>query len=122
MLKKFFHIAMVMVFAVSSIGITYHYHYCSGQLMAFSILHTPEPCCEHPENCCSDKAVTLQLKTDGLFAADYPDLTVDELILPIPVMEIAVDAPLTVFVSIDPDESPPPTISKRLALWQQYLI
>jgi len=113
---------LVLVLLLTTTGITYHYHYCCDTLVKFSILHTPKPCCEHPKDCCSDKAVTFQIKTDYLFVADYPDLSVSGIELPIVTTDFEDIQPVEVYLQKFPEESPPPPVSLRLAMLQQYLI
>jgi len=122
MIRKIANSVLVLVLLLTTTGFTYHYHYCCDTLVKFSILHTPKPCCEHPEDCCSDKAVTYQMKTDYLFTADYLDLSVSGIELPLITTDFEVIQPLEVNLQKFPEESPPPTLSLRLARLQQYLI
>jgi hypothetical protein len=122
MVRKILHIGLALVLLVTTTGITYHYHYCCNTLIRFSILHTPKPCCEHPETCCHDEAVTLQMKTDFVFAADLPDLSVISLEIPIVQADDVLIPYTDVQVTVLPEESPPPDIGLRLSRMQQYLI
>lgn len=113
---------MVIVLLLSSIGITYHVHYCSGYLVSTSILCTPKPCCEHPEECCSDKSVTFQFKNDYVFGTDCTDFSV--IVLDIPIVDaIFIETqPESAFAEKIPKEPQPPSVGKRLAELQQFLI
>jgi len=123
MIRKISNSILVLILLITSTGITYHYHYCSGTLMAFSIFHTPEPCCENPDQCCDDKSVTLQFKVDYVFSADYPDLTDYFVVQPSEFADAEVFTPPIIDLSKEyPEESPPPTVSLRLSILQQYLI
>lgn len=122
MFRKFAHSVLVLVLLLTTTGITYHYHYCGNTLMAFSILHTPKPCCEHPEDCCRDKAVNFQLKTDGLFQTVDTDLSVTEIVLPLISFSFVDIQPLSIAVPVFPEESPPDPVHVRLAWLQQFLI
>jgi hypothetical protein len=90
--------------------------------MKFSVLHTPKPCCENPEDCCKDRAEHFQLKNDFLFSADCIDFNNSCLELPLLVVIDQVPVQLSAILSVRPDESPPPLLDVRLALLQQYLI
>ena len=122
MVRKIAHGIMVFALLVTTTGITYHYHYCCNTLIKFSILHTPKPCCEHPENCCRDEAVTLQLKADYLFGADCPDVSVCIAQIPLVATDLVVSRPVEVNLPVIPEESPPPPVNLRLAWLQRFLI
>lgn len=122
MIRKSFNIVFVIVLLLTTSGVTYHYHYCCNTLMAFSVFHAPEPCCEHPEDCCSDKAVTFQLKNDYLFGTDFIDLAADPIELPLATTNFACIQPIEAVRPVIPEESPPPRPGLRLALLQQFLI
>lgn len=119
---------MVVVMLLTTSGVTYHYHFCGGTLMKFSVLHTPKACCEHPENCCKDKAEHFQLQNDYLFTAVCVDSEVSCVELPLWGWRVETDNDLspqvqsTEFLPVKPEESPPPLLDLRLALLQQYLI
>ena len=122
MIRKIINSVLVFVLLVTTTGITYHYHYCCNTLIKFSILHTPKPCCEHPENCCRDEAVNLQLKADYLFGADLPDLSVCTTEIPQVETDLEIYRPAEVNLPIFPEESPPPPVNLRLAWLQRFLI
>ncbi|TSA31707.1 MAG: hypothetical protein D4R64_17525 [Porphyromonadaceae bacterium] len=122
MIRKITNSVLVLVLLLTTTGFTYHYHYCCHTLVKFSILHTPKPCCENPEDCCSDKAVTLQYKTDYLLAAHFLDLSVAGIDLQLVAFDLEDIQPIEVDQQKFPEESPPPRVSVRLALLQQYLI
>ncbi len=122
MLKKITNSLMVLILLVTTTGITYHYHYCCNTLIKFSILHTPKPCCEHPENCCRDESVTLQLKNDSVFSFDFTDLSAPALEIPMVITELDEVHVTYKEQIVFPEESPPPYLSVRLSQLQQYLI
>ena len=122
MIRKIANSVLVLVLLLTTTGVTYHYHYCFDTLVSFSILHTPKPCCENPKDCCSDKAVTYQFKSDYLFAADYLDLSVSGIELPLVTTYFEDIQPVEVDPQQFPEEPPPPTVSLRLARLQQYLL
>ena len=122
MIRKIANIVLILVLLATTTGITYHYHYCCDTLIKFSIFQTPNPCCEHPEDCCSDEAVTFKLKTDCLFSADITDLSVQELDLPDSISLCNADQPAGNYSRKIPEESSPPLFGVRLAWLQQFLI
>lgn len=122
MIRKIAYNVLVLVLFLTTTGVTYHYHYCGNTLMAFSILHTPKPCCENPEDCCRDKAVTYQFKTDYLFPVIDFDLSVSAIVLPLLTFDFENIQPLEVNLPIFREESPPPPVGMRLAWLQQFLI
>lgn len=122
MIRKITNIILVLVLLVPTTGITYHYHYCCNTLIKFSVLHTPEACCEHPEECCRDEAVTLQMKNDFVFSPDLPDLS--QSCIEVPALftlpeEIRF---LEMILPAEPVESPPPDVGSRLSQLSQYRI
>ncbi|HBB91686.1 MAG: hypothetical protein A2X22_04035 [Bacteroidetes bacterium GWF2_49_14] len=124
MVKKITNGLLVFILLLTTTGVTFHYHYCGNTLMAFSVFHTPKPCCEHPEDCCHDNATTFQLKNDFLSSANQVDFSVTSLDLPM-VATCRVETIQAVDEIIRqkfPEESPPPTVSQRLSKLQQYLI
>lgn len=122
MVRKLVNSILILVLLLTTTGITYHYHYCGNTLMAFSVMHTPKPCCEHPEDCCRDRSTHFQLKNDFLFSFDFPDLSISGIELPVILGDIEENLPDIVVLQPFPEESPPPTVSMRLARLQQYLI
>lgn len=122
MIRKIAYSVLVSVLFLTTTGVTYHYHYCCNTLMAFSIFHTPKPCCENPEDCCRDTAVTYQFKTDYLFHVVDCDLSVSVVDLPLVTFNFENIQPFEVELPILPEESPPPPVSLRLAWLQQFLI
>jgi len=122
MLRRIANGVLVFVLLLTTTGITYHYHYCGNTLMSFSMLHTPKPCCEHPEDCCRDRATTFQLKNDYLFTAEQADFHIVIADLPAITEPIIIVKPVAGTCRHHADESPPPTVSLRLSRLQQYLI
>jgi len=122
MVKKLANSVLVFILLLTTTGVTFHYHYCGNTLMAFSVLHTPKACCEHPENCCHDQATTFQLKNDYVFSVDQPDLSVT--IIDVPLVTCLIDhiQPIKVDQKKLPEESPPPKVNLRLAKLQRLLI
>lgn len=121
MVRKIANGFLIFILLLTTTGVIYHYHYCGNTLMSFSVLRTPKPCCEHPENCCHDKATTYQLRVDYDVSVDQPDFSVSQTDLPAVICHIY-DIQVA---AIDPEEFPealpPPTVSMRLAKLQQFL-
>jgi len=122
MIRKILNGILVFILLATTTGITFHYHYCCDILIKFSVIQAPKPCCEHPEDCCRDKAVTFKLKTDYLFVSDIPDFSVSGIDLPAITSLYIEDQPSGLYSLKMPEESPPPLIGLRLAMLQQFLI
>jgi hypothetical protein len=123
MARKFANGLLVFILLLTTTGVTFHYHYCGNNLMSFSVFQAPAPCCEHPENCCHDNTEIFQLKNDYLTSADQFDISVNSLILPLVTGRIeTIQAVGENIHQRFPEESPPPTVSRRLSKLQQYLI
>lgn len=113
---------LAVLFLLTTSGLTWHYHYCSNVLIRVSMLHTPKPCCEHPEQCCRNSHSTLQLKTRfcGSPAAESPApecLAMAPEFTDLQILPTQLIPPV-----ILPSESPPETTCSRLARLQCYLI
>ncbi len=122
MIRKITNIILALVLLVPTTGITYHYHYCCNTLIKFSILHTPQACCEHPEDCCRDEAVTLQMKNDFVSSPDLPELSQTCLEFPVFFALPEEIQYVEMVLPAEPEESPPPDVGSRLSQIQQYLI
>jgi hypothetical protein len=119
--KKIANSILVFVLLVTTTGMTCHYHYCGHTLVSYSLLHTPKPCCEHPDDCCSDKAVTFQFKSDYCSTVQASDFSIPSVDLPVPTFQIKNIQPAETIQTVIPEESPPPKIILKLAMLHQYL-
>tara|TARA_R110002050_G_scaffold98121_1_gene203863 strand:- start:9359 stop:9733 length:375 start_codon:yes stop_codon:yes gene_type:complete len=64
MTKKIFHIAILVIMVVSTMGFTITKHYCGGGLIDLSIAGEVENCCDMEDGCCHNEQQTYQLEED----------------------------------------------------------
>lgn len=69
MLRKLFHISMVVLLLVSSSGIVIYKHYCLDELTGVSIIVDANHCHENSCSHCEDVTISCRLDVD-LFSAD----------------------------------------------------
>jgi len=62
MTKKIFHITILVILVVSTIGFTITKHYCGGDLIDLSIAGDVEDCCDMEEGCCHNEQQNYQLE------------------------------------------------------------
>lgn len=66
--KKLAILLILLVYGVSSFGISVHFHYCCGKLKDVNIITVANSCgMDHKKGdlpCCDDKEVSLQIKSD----------------------------------------------------------
>ncbi len=81
-MQKIASIALALLLAVASMGVTLHQHYCGGKLKdtsLFSFLDSAS-CCgdkEMPMDCCQDEEVRIQLDEDYQLDAFSVDWKID---------------------------------------------
>lgn len=68
-MKKVFVILLLMVYGVTSSGMTLHFHYCCGKLDRIDLSPVKHKGCgmDHKlgkKSCCDNKAVTLDIKSE----------------------------------------------------------
>lgn len=68
-MKKLFAIMLLLVYGLSSSGMTLHFHYCCGKLKKVDLTPVKEDQCgtQHKmgsKPCCDDKQVSLKLKAE----------------------------------------------------------
>ncbi len=75
-MKKYFIILLLLVYGLSSTGMSVHLHYCCGQLddITFSAVHQygcSKDSEDKPGPCCNSKQIELKLKADQEPAAQW---------------------------------------------------
>ena len=69
-MKKILVLLLLMVYGLSSIGMTLHLHYCCGKLDKIQLSPVAGKHCGNgrqtlaPKSCCDDKEISLKLKSD----------------------------------------------------------
>ncbi|HYQ56338.1 MAG TPA: hypothetical protein VEP89_03245 [Draconibacterium sp.] len=64
MLRKTSHIILLIVFMVSTMGMTISRHYCGNNLKSVNIFAPTEKCCDIPVGCCHNENVSVQIEKD----------------------------------------------------------
>jgi hypothetical protein len=92
--KKFLAISLLMIYGLSSFGITVNFHYCCGKLKTVQLSNVEKKNCGMQKKmagkmCCGDKTFELKVKSDYnsqasctfsplspvIFSAYYPEQT-----------------------------------------------
>lgn len=117
-MKKLLVILVLMVYGLSSSGMTLHFHYCCGQLEKIDLVPAKKSGCEnghknlHSKPCCENKSVELKVNSDqkvtsiSLNNLESPSLPVRETAL-VPDVNYQVKAPI-------PNSGPPLLYSPSL--------
>lgn len=64
MLRKTGHIILLILFMVSTMGMTISKHYCGDHLKSVSILSPTDKCCDIPVGCCHDENISIEIEKD----------------------------------------------------------
>jgi hypothetical protein len=124
MFKIFSHTILAFVLLVSTIGLVVSKHYCGAEMVAVSVFHEEEPCCDMG-GCCKNETHTFQVKEDF----STPAITTLPILAEIEILghdlfetagiiESEIDDPEP-FIANSP---PPKSIQKVLSLKQLYLL
>lgn len=120
MLKKFIHTLLALVLFVVTTGMTISTHYCGGNVKDVSFLSAHQSCCDIPEGCCHDKAFTIKIEDDFSISSYTFDFNQLEIVLPISIELIELEAPVKAIGYIFRNSIPPPKIQTVLSLLQNY--
>jgi hypothetical protein len=68
-MKRLFSLILLLVYGVTSFGITLHLHYCCGKLDKLSFVSKAPTACKfensiHNKGCCNNKDYELKIKAD----------------------------------------------------------
>ncbi|HYQ57426.1 MAG TPA: hypothetical protein VEP89_08755, partial [Draconibacterium sp.] len=66
MLRKTSHIFLLIVFMVSTMGLTISKHYCGNHLESIGIFSFENKHCDIPIGCCHDEKISVEIEKDYL--------------------------------------------------------
>jgi len=86
-MKKLFAISLLMIYGLSSFGITVNFHYCCGKLKTVQLSNVEKKNCGMQKKmagkmCCGDKTFELKVKSDYNTLACYTLSPISPAILP----------------------------------------
>lgn len=86
--KKFLAISLLMIYGLSSFGLTINFHYCCGKLKTVEISNVKTKSCGMEKKmagkpCCGDKTIELKVKSDYNTQASYTLSPLSPVILPV---------------------------------------
>ncbi|MGZ2369486.1 HYC_CC_PP family protein [Ancylomarina sp. YFZ004] len=122
MLKRFSHTLLALVIFVATTGMTISTHYCGGNVKDVSFLSAAKVCCDIPNGCCQDDAFTVKIEDDFSISSYSFDFNQLEIVLPILIELIKVEAPIKAKVYFLRNTIPPPKIQTVLSSLQTYLL
>jgi hypothetical protein len=109
MTKNFFHIAILVIMMVSTMGFTITKHYCSGDLIDLSIAGEVENCCDMEGDCCHNEQQTYQLEEDYTTPVIFTQVDyIAFVIFEIPEFLIELQETTNTIIASNHGESPPP--------------
>ncbi|MDD4746439.1 MAG: hypothetical protein RBR35_10685 [Salinivirgaceae bacterium] len=123
MLRKITHIILSVFLLVTTVGVTFSMHYCSGNYVSTSINKETKSCCDSTTGCCENKTVQIEVENDYV-----SPIQIDNKIVELDFFLSFIFAS-NFELSLDFDEiyelytgiSPPFKIQTRLSLLQTYL-
>jgi recombinational DNA repair protein (RecF pathway) len=85
--KKFLAISLLMIYGLSSFGITVNFHYCCGKLKTVKLSNVKTKSCGMEKkmagkSCCGDKTFELKVKTDYNTQSSYTLSPISSIIIP----------------------------------------
>ena len=82
MVRKAFHIILVVTLVLLTSGVTITHHFCGDSLRSVEIMTVPSSCCDM-EGCCHNEIETLFLEDDFIIASIslLPQQTVFNLLM-----------------------------------------
>ncbi len=123
MIRKTVNIFMSLVFLISTMGFTVSKHYCSNELVDFSINFETESCCDMEGGCCHNENEHFQLQEEFLSSIhidSFEDIGID-LLFTVYFLTVSVEQSETVISEIEYTDISPPKIQTSLSLLQTYL-
>jgi hypothetical protein len=123
MIRRLFHIILVLIVLLLTSGVTITRHFCGNNLRSVAIMNTPPSCCDM-EGCCHNETVTIVLEDDftpvwsdalshnsvtELFPVEMADLSDSGMLKVIPVPKFII-------------KPPPAPVGERLASLQVYIL
>ena len=122
MLKRISHIIIAMLIVASTMGLTVSMHYCGNNLESVSVLSSPEPCCDIPDDCCHDE--TININTENDFSGTFYNFDFSQMVVELPALVelFLIDIPEDNSFISDYFSPPPPKIQTVLSSLQSYLL
>lgn len=122
MLKKTGHIVLLIVFMVSTMGMTISRHYCGNHLKAVSIFSTTDKCCDIPVGCCHDENISIEIEKDYSTSSFNYDFSTVMLELPILIEQFLTDDTEIISGTVVFEQIPVRKMQRVLARLQTYLL
>lgn len=124
MLRKIIHIALALLFLVSTMGVTISMHYCGDNLISMSVIGEAESCCGDDCGCCDNETIHLEVEDDyvsPLIVQSNASVELDVLFPVLFMLSAELSTEVDTTTKYFNDTSPPLTLHKRLSLLQTYL-
>ncbi len=109
MTKNFFHITILVIMMVSTMGFTITKHYCGEDLIDLSIASEVENCCDMEGDCCHNEQQTYQMEEDYTAPVVVDKVVyIGFVIFEIPEFLIELQETTETLIADHSGESPPP--------------
>ena len=111
-----------MLIVVSTMGMTVSMHFCGDNLESISILRSPDPCCDIPDDCCHDESINIETEND--FSGTFYTFEFSQLVVELPtyVESMQIYIAENDFLNSFSCTPPPPKIQTVLSKLQSYLL